>query len=230
VTGAESVDPGVGSSSSAKFDFFICYPGEESKAAGCLHDMLVAGGARVFLDTVQLKPGDAWDRQILDGQRSSLNTIALLSAANDASWYDKEEIAEAIALSRDSNGEHRLVPVLLENVDQPYGFRRLVSIKTYEIGLESTAKQLLAELRASSRADQFVRPEMPTPTLSVPAPSSPLRASRPALPAIDSPPVGSPGDAEDYEDSSNAAMAIAGGVLMIVVLIVTILFLVNSLP
>jgi hypothetical protein len=111
---------------------------------------------RVFLDAKTLLPGALWDIEIPDAQRVSDVTVVLVSSRGEAAFYEREEIAAAIALSRKLGGEHRVVPVYLDRAaDQRpdiYGLRRIHGILLDEAGsLEQIADQLVSMLQAVRR-------------------------------------------------------------------------------
>jgi hypothetical protein len=112
----------------SKWDFFIAHAGHDKAIAEQLYDQL-KGRSRPFLDVRCILPGDPWPETLRDAQDASLITVALISSHTDRAFYQGEEIATAIALSREA-GRHRVVPVYLNAADgQPlpavYGLRGL---------------------------------------------------------------------------------------------------------
>jgi hypothetical protein len=70
--------------------------------------------------------GDDWDNELVKAQKNSRITVVIVSANTDRAYYQREEIAAAIALARTS--EHRVVPIYFSSrtkplSDIPYGLR-----------------------------------------------------------------------------------------------------------
>lgn len=83
--------------------------------------------AQVFLDTRNLLLGDDWDIRLLEAQKRSLITIVLISERTEQAYYQREEVASAIALTRKNPKTHRVIPVFWGGNgrfdDIPYGLR-----------------------------------------------------------------------------------------------------------
>ena len=110
----------------ARWHFFLAHAGPDREFAELLYDRL-ARASDVFLDSKSLKLGDNWDTALRDAQRSSLVTVVLISQSSNDAYYQREEIAAAIALAREAGG-HRVVPVYLNaeaaaSETVPYGLR-----------------------------------------------------------------------------------------------------------
>lgn len=153
------------------YDVFLAHAGADLPAARALHDLL-APTRKVFLDAVSLLPGALWDEEIPAAQADSRMTVVLISKNSDAGYYDKEEVAAAIALHRSSGGAHRVVPVYLEppsaTVPVPYGLRRLHALDVQKLGgLKAAAQEV--ERTFAVLGGQLVRPiELAHPTGTVP--------------------------------------------------------------
>jgi len=130
------------------WDFFIAHASADKVPAETLYQILVQR-SRVFLDMKCLRLGDDWDARIAEAQRASFVTVVLLSNRTDAAYYQREEIAAAIALAREDASAHRVVPVFLspeENlrVEIPYGLRLKHGICLGDqVDLEAAAQLLL---------------------------------------------------------------------------------------
>jgi diguanylate cyclase (GGDEF)-like protein len=115
----------------SKYHIFIAHSAADKDIAEELYFSL-NGAYNVFLDTISLKPGDRWDEEIAKAQRESLLTVVLISERTEASYYEREEIAIAINLSRQKKASHRVIPVYLSRNDLPgpvpYGLRLLQGI------------------------------------------------------------------------------------------------------
>ncbi len=106
------------------WDFFIAHASADKGAAEELFELL-KDRSRVFLDTKRVQLGDDWDATILAAHRSSFVTIVLVSSKTEKAYYQRVEIATAIAMARKEGERHRVVPVFLD-VDpsadtDPYG-------------------------------------------------------------------------------------------------------------
>lgn len=114
-----------------KYHIFIAHSGADHDIALQLYQTLIPT-YQVFLDSESLLPGDAWDDELMKAQGESLITAVLISPNTEAAYYQREEIATAVDLSRQQNYSHRVVPIYLHYpdipVNVPYGLRRLHGI------------------------------------------------------------------------------------------------------
>ena len=131
------------------WDFFIAHAGPDRGIAEALYELL-AGSAKVFLDSCCLKPGDDWDRELARAQANSRVTLVLVSSRTGKSYYEREEIAAAVAMARQAENAHRLVPLYLPPLippeDLPYGLRIKHGITVGHNGDLKPAAQTLLEL------------------------------------------------------------------------------------
>src|ERR1700704_6441470 len=93
--------------------FFIAHAGADKRTAERLYSYL-SRNSRVFLDCRSLRLGDNWDIELPKAQQKSLVTVVLISSKTEAAYYQREEIAAAIALARENAEKHRVVPVFLD--------------------------------------------------------------------------------------------------------------------
>lgn len=109
-----------------RWDLFIAHAGPDGRLAEQLYDQLQTK-ARVFLDSRCLKLGDDWDKALAEAQQVSLVTVVLVSDNTDRAYYQREEIATAIAMVRKNSDAHRVVPVYVgeagAEASVPYGLR-----------------------------------------------------------------------------------------------------------
>src|SRR5271154_3944454 len=106
-----------------RYDFFIAYAGPDRETAEQLSDLLQERSVP-FLDCRVLQFGDDWDRELALAQRRSKITVVLVSSRTSDAFYEREEIAAAIALARRDPEGHRVVPVYLDtSAEVPYGLR-----------------------------------------------------------------------------------------------------------
>lgn len=134
-----------------RWDIFISHAGPDSEAAVQLHKQLAAAGLRVFTDKLSLLLGDDWAVEIPRAQKQSRITVVLLSPRCDRAYYEREEIAAAIALARDERYVHRVVPIFLEGFpadpgDMPFGLRSKHGLSAPNVGGISGVAESLREL------------------------------------------------------------------------------------
>jgi len=98
-------------------DIFLSYATSDQRTATMLEEALTRLGWSVWSER-QLKVGERWDHAIEAGLTSSLCTIVLWSAASLNSAHVRD--AARYALDKE-----RLVSILIEPVDVPYGFGHL---------------------------------------------------------------------------------------------------------
>jgi HAD superfamily phosphoserine phosphatase-like hydrolase len=154
---------------SSTWDLFIAHAGADKAIAEQLYDFL-AVGARVFLDSRCLELGDEWDARLAAAQRASLVTVVLVSSNTVKAYYEREEVAAAIALARDAGERHRVVPVYLDSdADSgeavPYGLRLKHGLRlSNQLTLSDAARELLAllqRLRAAASTSAALVPPRP---------------------------------------------------------------------
>jgi len=126
------------------WDFFLSHAGADAETAEQLFALLKPH-ARVFLDTQCLVPGDDWDTQLAAAIDSTLIVVVMVSARSEQAYYEGEEIATAIQLTRQSEGQRRVVPIYLDDqCTAPFGLRRKHSLYLTKAGsLEVVADSLL---------------------------------------------------------------------------------------
>jgi hypothetical protein len=134
------------------WDFFLAHAGADVELAERLFELL-ADSSRVFLDSRCLQLGDDWDTILADAQRRSLITVVLVSRNTTSAYYQREEVAAAIALAREDGDKHRVVPVYLDSSAEksvtPYGLRLKHGISIGDTcGLPEAAAELLSLRRS----------------------------------------------------------------------------------
>ena len=142
------------------WDFFLAHASADVEIAERLYERL-ADSSRVFLDSRCLRLGDDWDTMLADAQRRSLITVVLVSRNTTSAYYQREEVAAAIALAREDGDKHRVVPIYLdaeaEKSVTPYGLRLKLGISIGDTcGLPEAAARLLS-LRRSLREPIQIR-------------------------------------------------------------------------
>src|SRR5688572_1121497 len=131
-----------------QWDFFIAHSSTDKHVALSLYHLLCKE-AKVFLDSECLLLGDDWDIELSRAQQASLITIVLVSSKTTSAYYQREEIAAAIALARSNRTRHRVVPIYLDKdapnkLGVPYGLRLKHSLYiTNDHTLIACSKELL---------------------------------------------------------------------------------------
>ena len=116
------------SQTSSVWDFFIAHAGPDIVIAERLFSQL-QGRCRPFLASKSLRPGDAWDAELAQAQTRARVTLILISTNTLDAYYQREEIARAIAMAREGSADrHRVVPIFLPGTSAtddkvPYGLR-----------------------------------------------------------------------------------------------------------
>lgn len=130
------------------WDFFLSHAGADMPPAKQLFNLLKPR-ARVFLDDDCLDYGDDWDQKLASALDSAQIIVVMVSAQTDKAYYEGEEIATAIQLTRQSAGERRVVPLYLDDgCPTPFGLRRKHSIYLTKAGtMEIVAERLLIVLQ-----------------------------------------------------------------------------------
>lgn len=135
----------------AKWDFFIAHAGTNKDKAEELFGYLDPE-AKVFLDSKRLLLGDNWDAVLTGEQQLSLITVVLVSADTQRAYYEREEIAAAISMARRDEAIHRVIPIYLDDPDQPdsqipYGLRLKQGITiSSSLTLRDAARLILEQL------------------------------------------------------------------------------------
>lgn len=136
------------------WDVFIAHAGPDLAAAEQLFGVL-EGSCRVFLASKSIGLGETWDDKLAEAQQSARFSIVLISSSTPKAYYQREEIAQAIALARKEADRYRVVPVYLDGPpdevsDVPYGLRlRHGMALTDDVTLRTVADRLLVELAST---------------------------------------------------------------------------------
>jgi TIR domain len=144
---------------SQEFDFFIGHSARDIKAAEKLYSYLM-DRAKVFLDSKSLRLGRSWDLAVRDAQSNSAITVILVSKATDKAFYQREEIARAIAHSREQPSHHTVIPVFLDKIPElssslPYGLVTLHGLSiSRSFTLVDAADKLMEELSQVSEENE----------------------------------------------------------------------------
>jgi len=160
---------------------FFSYSREDSQFALRLAEDLKAGGANVWLDQLDIEPGQRWARAVEEALNSSQRLIVILSPTSASSTNVSDEVNFALE-------EHKtIIPVMYRDCKVPFQLRpfQYVDFRTdYEHGLNIMLKTL-----GASPARAGAVPTAGVPKAVQPPPVAPARDDVPTRvePALRSP-------------------------------------------
>ena len=118
---------------------FFSYSREDSDFALKLAEDLKAAGANVWLDQLDIRPGERWDRAVEDALTNSHRMVVLLSPASVKSINVMDEVSFAL-------GEQKaVIPVIIRECMVPFRLRRVQHVdfrRDYMRGLQELLKAL----------------------------------------------------------------------------------------
>jgi hypothetical protein len=144
---------------------FISYCRVDSEFAHRLAEDLKAGGAAVWLDQNDIRPGEPWDSAVERALVKCTRLILILSPASVASHNVLDEMSYALKQQR------KVIPVLFKDCEIPFRLNRIhyVDFRTnYDRGLKELTKALVTQtgsyptlnaLSGQARTEERVRPE-----------------------------------------------------------------------
>jgi hypothetical protein len=141
---------------------FFSYSREDSEFTLRLAEDLKAAGANVWLDQLDIAPGQRWDRSVEDALSNCPRLLVVLSPASIKSTNVMDEVSFAL------ENQKTVIPVLYRDCAIPFRLRRIQYLdfrSDYELGLKGLLKNL--EVRQPV--------ELPTPA---PAPLPSTREPR----------------------------------------------------
>src|SRR5262245_51687128 len=124
-------------------DIFLSYANEDRDAARAVAGLLESAGCTVWWDR-RIPAGRTWRSMIEEALRDMRCMVVLWSTHSVDSDWVKEEAEEARALGR-------LIPVLIEPVKPPVGFRSIqaADLTDWDGSTDAPgARQLIADLRS----------------------------------------------------------------------------------
>lgn len=127
---------------------FVSYAREDVEFALRLTKDLKAAGAIVWLDSIDIAPGERWDRAVEEALRVASQLLVIISPASVESENVMDEIAFALEERK------TVIPVLHRDCVIPFRLRRLqyIDFRTeYESNLEELVKSLHVDQATSYR-------------------------------------------------------------------------------
>ena len=159
-------------------DIFISYAREDEPTAIHLRDVLVAQGWDVWRDKEGILTGTSWEKAIEDSLNAAKCVIVLWSRAALTSHFVRDEASVA----RNAN---KLVPVQIENLDIPLGFRGIQTANLVGWNGNTEDAEFRKLIRAlTERVGVHAAPAAVTGAPPVP-PRAPRDAAGPRTPPID---------------------------------------------
>jgi DNA-binding SARP family transcriptional activator len=135
-----------------KLRIFLCHASEDKPDVRALYGKLSADGMDVWLDEINILPGQDWDHEIRKAVRNSQVVIVCLSPTSvSKSGYVQKEIRQALDVADEQlEGTIFLIPLRLHDCTVPDRLRRWHWVNLYA---EDGYERLMRALKA--RADSF---------------------------------------------------------------------------
>ncbi len=131
---------------------FVAYSRDDSGFALKLANDLRHAGADVWIDQLDILPGEPWDRAVQQALQDCGAMIVILSPASVASDNVMDEVNSA------REDRKRIIPIIHRACDIPYRLRRPERIDFPTLGYDAGLSRLLEALEVASRTP----PQEPT--------------------------------------------------------------------
>jgi hypothetical protein len=208
---------------------FFSYSREDSDFALRLANDLRAAGSAVWIDQLDIGPGERWDRVVQSALENCPSVLVILSPASVASNNVLDEVSFAL------DQQKTLIPVLYRNCDIPFRLRRF-----QHLDFTGDYDRMLQELRKCLHIAQPAAATTPNdaPPAPVQTASSPSRPVETDVQRVTPPPVAParPSEPERFGSSDSTpsstipAWAKFGIPAAIIVIAVVVYLLVGSNP
>jgi hypothetical protein len=141
--------------------YFVSYSRVDSDFVKKLATDLKNAGANVWLDQLDIIPGDAWDIAIENALNEAHGVLAIISDTFIKSENVMDEVSYAISQDK------RIIPLLIENCPLPFRLARLQQVD-FTRDYDSALEYLLKALKTSELpgANAPVQPSSPVRPLS----------------------------------------------------------------
>ena len=146
-------------------DIFISYAREDEPTAIHLRDVLVAQGWDVWRDKEGILTGTSWEKAIEDALNAAKCVIVVWSRAALTSHFVRDEASVA----RNAN---KLVPVQIENLDIPLGFRGIQTANLVGWKGDTEDPEFRKLIRALAERVGVHRTPAPAGPVPIPPPAS----------------------------------------------------------
>lgn len=130
---------------------FISYTKQDQKFADFLYNHLTNEGLSVFQSGLSLKPGQKWDRVILQNLKDSACVLFLASKAACQSSYVQQEIGASIITNKN------LIPVVWDMLPEelPGWAKNFQALNLAEVSLEHI-QETMSDIAAKLKMDNWV--------------------------------------------------------------------------
>jgi hypothetical protein len=132
--------------SAAQELIFISYARPDGVFALRLATDLRAEGVDIWMDQLDLRAGDTWDRAVEAALKRCTHLLVILSPASVASRSVMDEVSYALDENKST------IPVLHQPCEIPFRLRR-VQRTDFSVDYSSAFRQLMASLRGAARDD-----------------------------------------------------------------------------
>ena len=154
---------------------FFSYSREDSEFALRLAADLKAAGSDVWIDQIDIPPGELWDRKVEEALKRCPSVLVILSPASASSNNVLDEVSYAL------DQKKSLIPVLYKDCDIPFRLRRFQHLDfrhDYDRMLHELRKCLHPSAPPQASAGVPLSPVAPTP--AKPSPVADLRPEPPS--------------------------------------------------
>ena len=127
-------------------EYFFSYSRKDADFAKKLATDLKKAGADVWLDQLDIIPGNAWDDAIQKALNEAHGVLAILSDTSTVSKNVMDEVSYAISQGK------RIIPLIIEDCAVPFRLARLQHID-FTDDYDSAFQNLLKTLHSSETAD-----------------------------------------------------------------------------
>lgn len=158
---------------------FVSYSREDADFALTLAKQLRSAGAHVWVDQLDIKPGQRWDRAIEDALADCPNLLVILSPAS----VDSANVMDEVSLALDER--KTVIPVIYRDCKIPFRLRRLQHVD-FRLDYDRALTQLLEACGIAVRVESKVgHRETPLQTKVLAEVTAALRASYIRAPQIE---------------------------------------------
>ncbi|NND50979.1 MAG: toll/interleukin-1 receptor domain-containing protein [Flavobacteriaceae bacterium] len=127
---------------------FFSYSRNETEFAMNLAKQLQEAGASVWIDQMNIKAGDLWDKAVEEALTNASTLLLIISKHSVKSQNVVDEVAWAIAEGK------KLIPVLMEDCEMPMRWRRFQYVdfsQSYDQGIEHLITHLGLEKKVATK-------------------------------------------------------------------------------
>jgi hypothetical protein len=173
---------------------FFSYSREDSEFALRLANDLRAAGSAVWIDQLDIGPGERWDRVVQSALETCPSVLVILSPAS----VNSNNVLDEVSFALDQN--KTLIPVLYRECDIPFRLRRF-----QHVDFRGDYDHMLQELRKCLHIGQQPALEHATPPAPVQTSVPSSRSAQADVPGVTPPPVAPTRPYEPERPTSSAS-------------------------